>query len=343
MKDIMMGDCRTDCHLPSGKKEMKEGDYLRMRASLDEDDETTGCMSMFRPRSSSHSDNTTCRSKSTDNISSTSSHSKFTEKVIRLFRSSHSDHVVESKQKLAAAATAAKGGQPPRRRYMRVVADGRAPPPDKPSDNPNIITHYSQEFLKKYYDEKRVRGDENILPYIVSDTSILKKSSTDPTSDRRAIAALESTIGACEKHATFNDVVTVFDTFQHTVTKERLHGSVDSDEESADSRDDSGDVGNNFFLESDSMPVADTSQSVEEVRTVEDSVDGVADVGEVVACPTISRQPQAMQNIFATFAAPPDLLGNEAAERRAAPAMRKVDLKSVVEQSLANGGGLRDE
>lgn len=336
---------------------------MKVDVNDDDDDETAGCLSMLRTHSSSRSGHMmSYRSKSIDSMSSASSspHSKFTEKMKRIFHPSHSDHVVTSKP-----TPAAKNAQPPRRKYMRVVTDRHAPPPDKSNDNPNIIAHYSQDYLQKYYAEKNAKsGAERVpLPYVVSDTSILKKSSTDPTSDRRTAAALESTIGGSEKHATFNDVVMVFDSFQHTVTKERLHGSIDeSDAESgSDSIDTSGDGAvKDFFLESDSLPAtteltqqpemaAEDVQLAQEVQTAEaarqvlDDVDGPQAEVKPQSPAAVRRQPQAMQNIFSTFAAPPDLLGNETHERRAAPMLRKVDLKSVVEQSLANGGGLRDE
>jgi len=297
-----------------------------------EDEIVSGCLPLFKSRSTPDVDLSSRRT--TNGVVSMSQRSKFTEKVLRLFRPFHSDHEVSSKQ--TASSGDSCGGQPPRRKYMRVVTDRNAPPPDKPNDNPNIIPHYSQQYLRNYYDDKHAKDCDRVLPYIVSDNSILKKSLTDPTSDRRSHGCvLNATIGSSEKHATFCDKVTVFDCFQHTVTEEKLHGGEDSDVESDNCENASGDGIGSFFLESDSVPCAlQSGELAEELSDIEDTLDSAVDATAVQQVHA-KLETRAMHNIFATFTAPPDVMGSEKSEHESLPAMRQVDLKSIVEQSLA--------
>ena len=88
-----------------------------------------------------------------------------------------------------------------------------------------------QKYLTKHYAEvERTRdgdGSRPTLPYTTSGHTILKKSSTDPTSYRSTPAASSTTI----KHTTFCDVVTVVDSDDGEVHEERLREVDDNIEE----------------------------------------------------------------------------------------------------------------
>jgi len=73
-------------------------------------------------------------------------------------------------------------------------------------------------------------GSRPTLPYTTSGHTILKKSSTDPTSDRSAGTSASTTI----KHTTFCDVVTVVDSEVGEVHEERLREVDDDDIEEAE-------------------------------------------------------------------------------------------------------------
>ena len=139
---------------------------------------------------------------------------------------------------------------------MRVVKDENAPPPECVADNPNIICRYSQEYLARHYAEaeRRRRCDAAALPYTTSGHTILKKSSTDPTSDRGAPST-------SVKQTTFCDVVTVVDSEVGQVHEERLRGTADD----SDADEDYPSSQSGFFLSptcSESGPADDVDGSV---------------------------------------------------------------------------------
>lgn len=181
----------------------------------DEDRTKTGCLP-HRSRSATFdsSDRPRHASEPTHQL-------KIAEKLMRFFRSA-SSHASSGRR----SPTPRDGGQPPRRRFLRVVKDENAPPPECIGDNPNIICRYSQEYLTRHYAEversRDVDRSKPTLPYTTSGHTILKKSSTDPTSDRSAPSTTM-------KRTTFCDVVTVVDSDDGEVHEERLH-EVDDDD-----------------------------------------------------------------------------------------------------------------
>ena len=222
----------------------------------DEDVKKSGCLP-HRSRSA------TFGSPNRQRRASEQSHqSKIAEKLLRFFRPTGS----QSGSGRQSPPSRGGGGasQAPRRRFMRVVKDENAPPPECIGDNPNIICRYSQEYLSKHYAEversREVDCSRPTLPYTTSGLTILKKSSTDPTSDRRAAS---TTI----KHTTFCDVVTVVESDAGELHEERLHeveDSIDDAEERPPSQ-------TGFFLshtDSDSVPIDDIDGSVPDSSSV---------------------------------------------------------------------------
>jgi len=115
----------------------------------------------------------------------------------------------------------------------------------------------TQEYLTRHYAEveRKTRESDSssksgaALPYTTSGHTILKKSSTDPTSNRSA----ESTV---MKRTTFCDVVTVVDSDDGEVREERLHEVDDDDDVDVEEVSPSQNTG--FFLsptDTDSAPV----------------------------------------------------------------------------------------
>jgi hypothetical protein len=317
---------QSEIMLPAdgAKKEMmKEGDYLRRRVEIeeDEDDEinkkNSGCFT-FRNRSATYSHSDDCVSKHLRHHSEDDGHQhhgRFTEKLLRLLRH-HSDHTVStggssgshSKSSSSHAAAAA-----PRRRFMRVVKDENAPPPECIGDNPNIICRYSQQYLRQHYaevEQQRRRhatgGDVPALPYTTSGHTILKKSSTDPTSNYASTAGGGS-VSDVMKHATFSDVVTVVETGDGTTHEEQLHDN-DSEVNSEDVMTGSTTNKKEFFL------VDDTESNV--VQAVEVEPEMVVD--EAVAPAAVRRHDSAamMSAFFAAAVEPDGVFAAEPAEKR---------------------------
>jgi len=149
---------------------------------------------------------------------------------------------------------------------MRVVKDENAPPPESIGDNPNVICRYSQEYLTKHYAQlERLRdcSRPTLLPYTTSGHTILKKSSTDPTSDRRVPSATM-------KHTTFNDVVTVVDSDEGEVREEPLRSTDDEDDLDECSTSEAG-----FFLSptcSESGPADEVDGSVPDSAVQKDEL-----------------------------------------------------------------------
>lgn len=234
---------------------------------------------------------------------------------------------------------------------MRVVRDENAPPPDAFSDNPNTVSRYSQDYLRDYYSKKReveksTSGcDKPALPYTVSGHTILKKSLTDPSSERPAGGCSSApTVVMATKHATFNDVVTIFDSVERTVTTEQLHDE-ELAVETVANEDPSGRKLGEFFLAGSEVTVtAETNASelglqtrVEPMATEDDRTDGCG--GVVAAAMATSKPPvkceaNAMQNIFASFGEPPPALGFDSGSRLASrPQTRRVKLENLMEQA----------
>lgn len=146
-----------------------------------------------------------------------------------------------------------------------------------------------------------------------------------------------------EKHTTFNDVVTVFDSFERTVTEEKLHDApFDQDEGEGEPEADTssyagseeapsspGKGGGGFFLDD---AEADLPEDEVSVKVSVDVADGVAgeDVAKAVAARKLETQlsntssnsnssedkktkkEAEMMNIFSNFGAPPDALASDA-------------------------------
>ena len=175
-----------------------------------------------------------------------------------------------------ASSSGRRSPTPRPRRFMRVVKDENAPPPECVADSPYIIARYSQEYLTRHYAENGgwgVPGCHGALPYVPSGNTILKKSSTDPTSDRRA------TTSAAGKRTTFCDVVRVVDGEVGQVREEPLHDS----EPDSDSMDGSPHQSAGFFLSaleppestsSEPAPAAADLQAGDDAAFREDKTDG---------------------------------------------------------------------
>jgi len=76
-----------------------------------------------------------------------------------------------------------------------------------------------QEYLTRHYAERersRQSQRHSVLPYTTSGHTILKKSSTDPTSDRATTSTSAPVVQL--KHTTFCDRVTVLDQHDGQVT-----------------------------------------------------------------------------------------------------------------------------
>jgi len=375
----------TDCAKPP-EKVLKEGDYLRMRVDVnDEDDDDDQLVGVNRRRATaamptSTSDGQLILSQKSANVvvddrggglaaqPPSSKHSRFAEKFLRFLHCSRSEHSVTTKRRHRTYSGDTKkhaggsDGVPHRRRFVRVVTDNRAPPPDKPNDNPNIVVHYSQQYLTRFYADKENSGEVVPMPYEHCDHSILKKSSTDPSCNREkglgeigvaGMVAMSSgtgvgakrrgqTVSVSEKHATFSDVVTVFDTFDRSVTEEKLHDVVDGGGSEASSSPDNEDGAGTFFLDTSVDGEADDfNAGVDD----EDAIDlGVQrrDDGTSAGAEDKQRENKAaMMNIFASFNAPPDALDNASTDdvdspgrsrrKGSMPTARQVDLKSLME------------
>ena len=174
---------------------------------------------------------------------------------------------------------------------MRVVKDENAPPPESVGDNPNVICRYSQEYLSKHYAQlDRLRDcSRPTLPYTTSGHTILKKSSTDPTSDRRVPSATM-------KHTTFNDVVTVVDSEEGEVREEPLRSTADDDEDDLDQGSPSQ---AGFFLSptcSESGPVDEVDGSVSDSAVQKDEL-----VDEVISQEVSSV---GLMSVFSTASSP---------------------------------------
>lgn len=151
-----------------------------------------------------------------------------------------------------------------------------------------------------------------------------------------------------EKHTTFNDVVTVFDSFERTITEEKLHDAPfgQPDAEDADDSCSGSEVpstpdwtkpGAGFFLDNS----LDASDDVDGARATEDAADGATDVRTK---PTLETQTSnsssnsgreetqktnkeaEMMNIFSNFGAPPDVLAPTAVAANKSTATAAVDV-----------------
>jgi len=212
-------------------------------------------------------------------------HSRLAEKLLSFFRPQGSQ-TGSGRQ-----SPTSRGGQAPRRRFMRVVKDENAPPPECVGDNPNVICRYSQEYLSKHYAQlERLRDSSRpTLPYTTSGHTILKKSSTDPTSDRRVPSATM-------KHTTFNDVVTVVDSEEGEVREEPLRSTADDDE---DDLDEGSPYETGFFLSptcSESGPADEVDGSMPDSAIQKDEL-----VDEVISDEVSSV---GLMSVFSTASSP---------------------------------------
>ena len=128
-----------------------------------------------------------------------------------------------------------------------------------------------QEYLSRHYAEVERqghwRGRPAVLPYTTSGHTILKKSSTDPTSDRGAACGGSVVPVTVLKHTTFSDRVTVVDDDGGQVHEEPLRDT-DDDSTATDSIDGSPpSQSTGFFLiaaDPDSTPADEVDASVPE-------------------------------------------------------------------------------
>jgi len=236
-----------------------------------------------------------------DGEPATHHHSNLAEKILKFFRPPGSGRQSPTCH------------QPPQRqrRFMRVVKDEHAPPPERVGDNPNIICRYSQEFLTKHYAEveREQRLDRSrtpvALPYCTSGHTILKKSSTDPTSDR--CTGPPTTL----KHATFCDVVIVVDSEDGQVHEERLHETEPSNDFSSEegSPPQSGFFLSHHHAELDSVPADEVEGPTPSNTCQADSKD------EVVEESGPKDVSSGLLNIFSTAVIPePDMPETQSVE-----------------------------
>lgn len=311
------------------KKEMKEGDYLRQRVSFeddaDDDKASSGCLT-FRRKCTSVSEASPVRGSSSDEPSGSGHRhqNKLAAKLYSLVKA-RSEHAISTSATSPKTSASRKqqqqqNSQRRTRRYVRVVKNENAPPPEQACDNPNIICRYDQEFLQRHYeDAKRKRhltgGDAIVpaLPYSTSGHTILKKCSTDPTSDRQVLTCV-SAPAVVLKHATFSDVVTVLESEDGTTHEEQLRDSSSEASDVIDNEVGSPFGGGGFFLNED----ADVNpSSATELMTdglvfgtpeeqLDDLIDGPADHG---------KDSSAMMSVF-DAASTPDGLANVVREER---------------------------
>jgi len=312
----------------------------------DDDDEKeearkkSGCLP-HRPRSATL--DTPGRRRRCDS-EPTRHHSKLAEKLLRFFRpGGGSGRGSPTGRK---SPTSSRGGgqpppAPPRRRFMRVVKDENAPPPESVGDNPNVICRYSQEYLTRHYAELERRGARDpadcsgsrlTLPYTTSGHTILKKSSTDPTSDRSERAS-----STALKHTTFCDVVTVVDSdLPGDVHQEHLRDTSSSDDDE-DEMDNEGSPSPSsrtagFFLNTDLDSAAaaaadetDAAAVPTDLRSAVNHVDQAAVEKDSVSKDVVNSG--GLMSIFSTAARPRSVTSAQNAAEEA-PATAASDVSS---------------
>jgi len=172
------------------------------------------------------------------------------------------------------------------------------------------------------------------LPYTTSGHTILKKSSTDPTSDH------SGAVSTSLKHATFCDVVTVVDSDAGDIHEERLRESDDASSDELDSVEGSPPSQSGFFLaqadpESGPADEVERSESCPAVRPDDVVSDVVKDVCDSVG----------LMNIFSTAATmelePPEVSAQSPDEPRrktsgSLPTTKHVKLVELMAQMRAD-------